>query len=372
MIKYQQLTTQLREWHRRAVIVDGHMDTFGKVLATGIGFLQRYKSPSRFSGTFIRSHPEMRLSACRSAQAGQRHIDFPRLRRGGVDLQFTAIYTPPTYQSVDATLYVLRMLTTIRKTIKESKGKIIPILSARDLTRIGHGKYGFLISIEGGNPLDGNLKWLETFYHLGVRALGLTHNRRNELGDGIDVKRSHGLTSFGKEIVKRMNKLRMLIDIAHLNKAGFYDVLRANHGPIISSHSGVRALCDIPRNLDDDQIKEITKRNGVIGIFYIPEFLRQQPNPVRDKKQAKQANRLNRSTVSDVVDHIRYIADKFGVDYVGLGSDFDGYDGTTVGLEDVTALPNLTAELFHRGFTKPEVAKILGGNFRRVLSQVLP
>ncbi|MDI6787596.1 MAG: dipeptidase, partial [Planctomycetota bacterium] len=222
-----------------------------------------------------------------------------------------------------------------------------------------HNVMCWVISIEGGNPLNKNLSLLDVFYDLGVRAIGLTHNPHNDLGDGIGVSNPKGLTPFGKEVVRRMNRLGMIIDIAHLAKPGFKDVIRLSRGPIISSHTGVRALRDIPRNLDDEQIKEIVRRKGVIGIFYLPEYLK------------KFSRKKDSAEVKDVINHIQYIADKFGVDYVGLGSDFDGYGGITYGLEDVTYLPNITAELVRRGFSEREIKKVLGGNFVRVIKKIL-
>ncbi|MEW6027560.1 MAG: dipeptidase, partial [Planctomycetota bacterium] len=270
------------------------------------------------------------------------------------------------YIGLDATAFALKMLFEILNAVRQSshglhrKDEITLIKSNADLNNlVRRDGMGFLINIEGGNPLNKNIGMLKVFYDLGVRSLGLTHNPHNDLGDGIGVKHPKGLTAFGKSVVRELNRMGMLIDCAHLAKPGFRDVARIARGPIISSHTGVRALRDIPRNLDDEQIKEICRRKGVMGVFYLPDYLKS----FKRKKDS--------ATVKDVVNHIQYIADKFGVDYVGLGSDWDGYNGVAYGLEDCSYLPNITAELVHRGFNQTEIRKILGGNFVRVIRQVL-
>ncbi|MEK7449124.1 MAG: dipeptidase [Planctomycetota bacterium] len=362
------LSNEILALHHQSVVVDGHADTFGKLLNTPVDFFKRtFKIPAKF----LKHQPPH----SEGAGAEPLHIDYPRLKQGGTDLQVVAIYTPPVYHSAKATTFALRVIAKIHRTINESRGKIIPVLSKNDLkfipnknsfVRVGtnfiraSNPVGFLLSIEGGAPLDNRLDFLEIFYALGIRALGLTHNPHNELGDGIGVSRPKGLTGFGKDVVKKLDRMGMLIDVAHLAEPGFRDVARLAGGPIISSHTGVRALRNIPRNLNDAQIKEIVRRQGVMGIFYLPQYL----VDLKNKKSGAVG-------VKNVVDHIQYIADKFGVDYVGLGSDFDGYSGVTEGLEDVSKLPNLTMELTRRGFTRPEIKKILGENFLRVFRTIL-
>lgn len=338
--------------HKQALIVDGHADTFGKVLLGYDFFGSTSRMKVKRQG-LPRSHPDFSTT----------HINYRRLKQGGLDLQFMAIYTPPHLTGTDATAYALRMLMGIRHAVRQGRGGIIVVESSKDLKQIPP-KMGFLISMEGGSPLNGNISLLEVFYKLGVRSMTLTHNPPNELGDGIGSRnpfrpsrrKPKGLTAFGRDVIRAANRLGILLDVAHLGSTGFWELARLAKGPIISSHTGVRALCDIPRNLDDRQIKEIVRRKGVLGIFYLPEFI------VKGKKNI---------SVEDVVNHIQYVADKFGVDYVGLGSDFDGYNGVTRGLEDVSRLPNLTRALVKRGFNQTEIKKILGGNFLRVIKQVL-
>ena len=359
-------------------------------------------------------------------QMAKSHVDFQRLKMGGTNLQFMAVYTPPNYVGLEArpndrshpvgraTTYALKLVFEILQAVRQSSlpvsfpckresrinmdspafagaglleftphlmrgrnDELVIVKSASDLTAlVKRDAMGFLINIEGGNPLNKDLGMLKVFYDLGVRSLGLTHSVRNDLGDGIHVKNPKGLTAFGKQVVKELNRLGMLIDVAHLAKPGFNDVARIARGPIISSHTGIRALRDIPRNLDDEQIKEIARRKGVIGIMYLPEFiiggtLSYQETRPNGRSSGRIAKQKLICRPRDVVDHIAYVADKFGVDYVGLGSDWDGYNGVTHGLEDCSYLPNLTKELVQRGFNQTEIRKILGGNFVRVIKQIL-
>ncbi|MEK7309830.1 MAG: dipeptidase [Planctomycetota bacterium] len=350
--------------HHKSFIVDGHADTFSKILSAKSPGYQYGPHKSQMSDFF------QRIPKAKAGKFTHSHMDYHRTRQGGTNLQFMAVYTPPTYTGLEATAYALKMVFEVLQAVRQSSlgldsrlrgnNGLVVVKSSADLTDlIRRDGMGFLINIEGGNPLNKDLGLLKVFYDLGVRAMGLTHNPRNDLGDGIGIKYPKGLTTFGKTVVKEMNRLGMLIDVAHLAKPGFRDVIRLSRGPIISSHTGVRALRDIPRNLDDEQIKEICRRKGVMGVFYLPDYLK------------KFSNKKNSATVKDVVNHIQYIADKFGVDYVGLGSDWDGYGGITYGLEDCSYLHNITAELAHRGFNQTEIKKILGGNFVRVIKQIL-
>ncbi|MFA5794052.1 MAG: dipeptidase [Candidatus Brocadiia bacterium] len=341
--------TQLLELHRKSFIIDGHADSFHQALA-GRDFL---------------------TGKCRT-DAGRPHkhasarplVDYPRLRQGGLDLQFMAIFTPRVFRGPAATAYALKFLFEIHHAVRQSRGRLKLVLNAKDIAAPDPDYNYFLISIEGGLPFAGNINMVETFYNLGVRAFSLTQNESNELADGIGTQnpykptsfRPRGLTSLGRQAIRQANRLGMILDVAHLAAPGFWQLARLARGPIISSHTGIRALCDIARNLADDQLREIVRRKGVVGIFYMPEFI------VRTQMVI---------SIERVIDHIQYVADKFGVDYVGLGSDFDGYEGTCKGLEDVSKIANITYALDRRGFNKTEITKILGGNFRRVINQVL-
>ncbi|MBA7681825.1 hypothetical protein ES703_90166 [subsurface metagenome] len=219
------------------------------------------------------------------------------------------------------------------------------------------GKIAAILSIEGGEALEGDLGVLRVLYKLGVRLLTLTWNQRNQIADGIGESRTgSGLTEFGLKVIDEMNRLGMLIDVSHLSETGFWDVVKRSKTPIVASHSNCYALCPHLRNLKDEQIKALADKGGVIGITFVPNFLTQEKR---------------KTTVEDVVKHIDYLVEKVGVDYVGLGSDFDGTGGLPLGLEGVDKIPNITGELLDRGYKEKDIKKILGENFLRVFKEVV-
>jgi membrane dipeptidase len=194
-------------------------------------------------------------------------------------------------------------------------------------------------------------------YKLGVRLLTLTWNQRNQIADGAGESRTgSGLTEFGLKVIGEMNNLGMLIDVSHLSETGFWDVIKRSNAPIVASHSNCYALCPHLRNLKDEQIKAIADKGGVIGITFVPNFLTQEKR---------------KTTVEDVAKHIDYLVEKAGVDYVGLGSDFDGTGGLPLGLEGVDKIPNITEELLNQGYKEKDIKKILGENFLRVFKEVV-
>jgi len=214
-----------------------------------------------------------------------------------------------------------------------------------------------ILSIEGGEALEGDLGVLRVLHRLGVRLLTLTWNQRNQIADGVGESRTgSGLTEFGLKVIDEMNDLRMLIDVSHLSETGFWDVIKRSKAPIVASHSNCYALCPHLRNLKDEQIKALADKGGVIGITFVPNFLTQEKR---------------KTTVKDVVKHIDYLVEKVGVDCVGLGSDFDGTGALPLGLEGVDKIPNITEELLNRGHKEKDIKKILGENFLRVFKDVI-
>ncbi|HEY8496697.1 MAG TPA: dipeptidase [Limnochordales bacterium] len=286
------------------------------------------------------------------------HVDLPRLVAGGVDLQIFALWVDARQRRGGFTVRCLELLEAVEREVAAHPDRLQLILTRRDLEAArAAGKIGVLLSIEGGEALEGSLAALRAFYRLGVRALGLTWNGRNELADGCgDADSGGGLTAFGRRVVQEMNRLGMVVDVSHLSERGFWDVLEISQHPIIASHSNARAVCDHRRNLYDAQIRALAERGGVMGMNFCPEFLRSD----------------GPATLDDVVRHIDHIVNLVGPDHVGLGSDFDGIDSTPIGLEDVSRLPALTEALLARGYDEASVAKILGGNFLRVFQSVLP
>ncbi|MBI4833734.1 MAG: membrane dipeptidase [Planctomycetes bacterium] len=243
--------------HHQSILVDGHADSFGKTLSR--------------DGDFLSPGPKaLRWGEKAKSDNDWQHMDFLRMVKGGVDLQFMAIYTPPFYQGADATLYALKMLTAMRKAVSDSNGKIVFIRSSKDLKELAKGKKGLLVDIESGICLDKSLRLLEMFHHLGVRSISLTQNHANELADGVRVDNPRGLTALGKKVIREINRLNMILDIVHLARPGFKDAMKIAKGPVICSHTGVRKFRDILRNIDDDQIKEIARRKGVVGMYVSP------------------------------------------------------------------------------------------------------
>jgi membrane dipeptidase len=283
------------------------------------------------------------------------HVDLVRLEEGLVHLQVFATFVEPEFMKKDAAAKTLKMIDKLYQAIEKSD-RIKLILSGDDIDEAKNkNKLGALLSIEGGEAIEGDLSLLRMFYKLGVRAMTLTWSLRNDIGDGVLGCKDCGITQFGKSVVKEMNRLGMIVDVSHLNERGFWDVVDLCDKPFIASHSDCKALCNHPRNLSDKQIKAIADKNGVIGINLCPDFLREDGN----------------ATIEDVLDHVEYIAELVGAEYVGFGSDFDGIEKTPVGLHDVSCFPKVLEGLKKRGFNDDEIDLISHGNFERIIKEIL-
>ncbi|WP_434631970.1 dipeptidase [Thermoanaerobacterium thermosaccharolyticum] len=283
------------------------------------------------------------------------HIDLIRLDEGMVHLQVFATFVEPEYMRKDAATKTLKMIDKLYQ-LMEKTDKIKLILSGKDVEEAkNESKIGALLSIEGGEALEGDLALLRMFYKLGVRAMTLTWSLRNDLGDGILGSSDYGLTSFGKDVIKEMNRLGMIVDVSHLNERGFWDAINICEKPLIASHSDCKALCRHPRNLSDEQIKAIADKGGVIGINFCPNFLRDDDN----------------ASIEDVLDHIEHIVNLVGINHVGFGSDFDGIEKTPLGLDDVASFPKILDGLKKRGFSDDEINSISHDNFERIIKEIL-
>lgn len=316
------------ELHHSAIVVDAHVDT---ILAVAAG--------------------ERRLNE-RSAKG---HVDLPRLKEGGVNVQIFAHFIEPQYKPDRALPRCIELLDVFFREAGANTGSMTVAKSYEDIVAaIEAGKLAAIISIEGGEALGGRLEVLRMFHRLGVRSLCLTWNERNDIADGVGEWRSAGgLTNFGRQVVQEMNRLGMLIDVSHLAEPGFWDVLAETTSPVIASHSNARAICDHVRNLTDDQIRALAQNGGVMGLNFCPDFI--------DDRHA---------TIDRIIAHIEHIIDLVGDDHIGLGSDFDGIADTPEGLEDVARLPALTETLLSRGYSETTIKKLLGGNFMRVFREV--
>ena len=266
--------------------------------------------------------------------------------------------------------------------------------TADDIVRIHKaGKIASLIGVEGGHSIDDSLGVLRMYYDLGVRYMTLTHSETLDWADSAtDKPKSHGLSPFGEDVVREMNRLGMLVDLSHVSAETMRHALRVTKAPVIFSHSSAFALANHPRNVPDDVLKMLPKNDGVVMVnfysgFIVPEAARMRKRmfeTVRELKkkypkdrdfqeamtQYRKDNPIPRGTIYDVVDHIEHIIKVAGIDHVGLGSDFDGIDSTPEQLDDVSKYPNITQELLNRGYKKKQILKVLGGNCLRIIREV--
>lgn len=325
--------------HKEAIIIDGHCDTI--LTVTGRGFMGQ--RPRDF---FARGDTGM--------------IDLPRLKEGGVTCQVMAAYIEDHYKPARSARRALELLDALHALVESSEELMLATRAADIEAAKAADKVAFLLSIEGGEAVEGSLALLRGFYKLGVRAMGLTWNQRNDIADGVGERSGgSGLTDFGVSVVKEMERLGMLVDVSHLSDASFWSLDKVAERPYIASHSNARALASHRRNLTDQQIEALAKKGGVIGVVFAPGFVDDNPDNV------------SLARLCDHIDHIKSIG---GIDCVALGSDFDGYTpvpGKPIVMKDVSELPALTAELLSRGYTEEEVKKVLGGNWLRVYREVI-
>lgn len=284
------------------------------------------------------------------------HLDLPRLMQGGVTLQFFAAFIGTEYKPERSLKRAMVVINTFHRLL-EIYPELISVQSKKDLLELKPGvNIGALLSIEGGEALAGSLELLELYHRLGLRALTLTWNQRNEIADGVgEGPEAGGLSTFGREVVRKMNQMGILVDVSHLSDRGFWDVIDLSAHPVIASHSNCRSLCPHRRNLTDDQIKALAGAGGIVGVTFAGDFI--------DADQP---------TLSRLIDHIEHVINLVGIEHVGIGSDFDGVDVLPPELPDAAAYPNLVEALLARGLSESQVRAIMGGNLLRVLGEVLP
>jgi membrane dipeptidase len=289
--------------------------------------------------------------------SSQGHIDIPRLQRGKVDVQVFAIYIEKQFKPERSLTRALQLIDCLLLELKANNDSIELAISPQDIKAIvSANKIAAILAIEGGEALEGKLYNLRNFYRLGVRIITLTWNQCNAIADGSDYPDSkRGLTSFGKKVVKEMNRLRMLIDVSHLSESGFWGVLRATCHPVIASHSNCYHLRPHRRNLKDKQIKAIAEKGGLICVTYVPDFL------IKEKRKA---------TIDDIITHIDYLVNLVGVDFVGLGSDFDGCRTLPEGLDGADKVFRIREKLAQNGYCPNDINKIMGKNFLHLFKQV--
>lgn len=279
------------------------------------------------------------------------HFDLHRAENAGITGQILSLYTSENepLQAFDA---VLKQIDYYSDQLTLCEGKGLTILRREDVSR-HHNGVRFWLHLEGGTALGTEIHRLRVLHKLGVRSVGLTWNHRNDLAEGImDQDSDGGLTRFGRAVVAEMNALRMMVDLAHIAKKGFYDVLNVSQAPPIVSHTGARAVYDHPRNLSDEQLKHLEECGGLAAIYFVPGFLA-----------------VDHAGIEHLLDHICHIADLIGVRHVALGSDFDGTDLTVI--PDVSCYPLMREGLTRRGFTAEEVEHITGTNLKRFIEKQL-
>ena len=324
------------------------------------------------------------------------HVDIPRLREGGMHAPFFAFWVPIFFRGAEAVRRTLDLRDAMQSVLDANRDQIELATTAADIERIVRAqKIAAFLTIEGGHAIHDDLRVLRTYYRLGIRAMTLTHAGNTNWADSAnDTPVHNGLTEFGKEVVREMNRLGMLVDLSHASDKTFYDALSVTNKPVILSHSSMRAISNVPRNVSDEMLCALAKNGGVVGINFGMGFINPKDaeklrlatqteskaplltGKALDDYAAENARKLFGTranvvaTVEDVADHIDYAVRIAGIDHVGIGSDFDGIAGTANGLEDVSKMPALVAVLLKRGYAESDLKKILGGNFLRVVREV--
>jgi membrane dipeptidase len=319
------------------------------------------------------------------------HTDLARLVAGQVGGQFWSVYIPGEIKDSGYARVQLEQIDIARRMIASYPEKLAPAYSADDIAReFKDGKIASLMGVEGGHAIENSLGALRAYYALGVRYMTLTHNVTLDWADAaLDSAKHGGLTPFGKEVVREMNRLGMLVDLAHVSPGTMSDALDATRAPVIFSHSGARAIVDHPRNVPDSILARLKQNGGVVMVPVVPEFvstavkawqdeadaalsgMRSAPDSVR--RQARRewmaAHPRPHATVKDVADVIEHIRDVAGVDHVGIGADYDGITTTPDGLPDVSSYPVIFAELIRRGWSDADLSKLAGQNVLRAFHQ---
>ena len=362
--------------HRSAIAIDMHADTPQRLLDEMVNLQERLKDG---------------------------HFDSVRAREGGLNAQFFSIWVEPQLFGGGGPMAMKRaddQIAAVRALADQPPETWVFATTAADIRRIAsEGKLAALTGLEGGYAINEELANVERYYRMGVRYLSPAWSVSTSwAGSSGDVAgHTRGLNEFGKQVIREMNRLGMMIDVSHVSDQTFWDIVNTSTKPVIATHSGCRAIANVPRNLTDDMIEALAKTGGVVNVIFYPEHIEPgwsekkkavdaeiapevqrasdaEPGNVAHKKLARDrvrtveyGKRLPPVSVSRLVDHIDHIVKLVGVDHVGIGSDFDGVQSTLSDLADVSQLPNLTRELLRRGYSAADVEKILGGNMLRVM-----
>lgn len=372
----QRIDRRVEKIHRSIMTVDTHCDT-----------------PMRMARHFF--------------DMGKRHndgcIDFVRMKEGGLNAEFFGVFTPQGPRNKEAydqaNQKAVAIFDSIHANIDRNSDIAGLALSPDDADRLWkEGKIAAFIGVENGYPIGTDISGIDDYYNRGARYITLCHSFNNDICDSSTdtIAEHNGLSPFGVTVVQEMNRLGMMVDVSHISDKSFYDVLQVSKAPVIASHSSCRALCESPRNLTDDMLQALKKNGGVIQICILSSYIKHpDPNPEFDSLMTALKNKWNSlghelsedekeqrwleisalrdkyeklATVEDAVNHIQHVVDVIGVDYVGIGTDFDGGGGIE-GCRDVSQMKNITRELVRRGFSNEDIAKIWGGNAMRVFRE---
>jgi membrane dipeptidase len=308
------------------------------------------------------------------------HTDLERLRQGRVGGQFWSVYVPGEAKDSGFARLQLEQIDIARRVIAKYPDRLALALTAGDVRReFRRGRIGSVLGMEGGHVLENSLGALRAYYDLGARYMTLTHNVTLDWADAaLDSARHGGLSAFGEEVVREMNRLGMLVDLSHASPATMSDALNVSEAPVIFSHSSARALADVPRNVPDSILRRLPANGGVVMVTFVPGFISQElvdygrarrrfgsDTATAEFRQWSSANPRPRATLSQVADHIEHIRRVAGADHVGIGGDFDGISEVVLGLEDVSKYPALFAELARRGWSDVDLRKLAGENVLR-------
>ncbi len=371
-----------RRVHKEAIVIDSHIDTTEMLSHAGWKFDERHQAPT--PGTW----------------GGGNHVDLPRMREGGLDAAFFSVYVPGTVTGPPAVKAALEEFDRLLALVGSHPADLVLCRTAAEV-RTAHvrGQIGVLIGVEGGSMINDDLKVLDDYAAKGARYMTLTHVVNVTWADSSgDTPKANGLSPFGKDVVREMNRLGMLVDVSHASDKTFWDVLALSRAPVIASHSSCRALCGHPRNLSDEMITALAAKGGIVQINFMGGYLdealyqaekqrepeierlraelaQKYPGPENEQKRREEGMALYRkmpplpaASWERIVDHIDHVVKLVGPDHVGLGSDFDGAS-MPAGMEDCTKLPKITDALLRKGYRESDVKKILGGNLLRVLEK---
>lgn len=394
------LRNRAKKLHWESIVIDTHNDIPSIIVDTGFDLGQNGDHPDGLEFDALLRNPlppGAKLKTC---------TDLRRMRAGGLNTQFFSIWPDPVFvnkkpfEGGGSARRAMDMIDVVYEQCRRHPNDLEMAFSVADIRRITkHGKIAALMGIEGGHAIEDSLATLRMFHRLGVRYMTLTHWNTNDWADSSgdegnpNIKHHNGLTDFGRDVVREMNRLGMMVDISHVSDKTFYDVIETSRAPVIASHSSARALCDHPRNMTDDMLRAIAKNDGVVMVNFFDGFLdgrkaglrkrartveqelrKQFPNDSRRVEEEMQkwqtANNPGPTPLSMLIDHIDHIVKIAGIDHVGLGSDFDGGISTPEGLQDVSTYPKITFELMKRGYSDQDIKKVLGENLLRVMSKV--